>query len=332
MTMPQLTGALLVVLACDCLGYVLAVNQLAAIDPVLTVALEDIFVVVALLTITVGLIIPGMIAHAASSIALSAEQLSQGTLTDFVRAMEALGRGDLEAAHARVTVMPVIVHSRDELGSMAASFNTMQQRIAQAAHALEGASQGLQTARDELTTSHSALRVSEERFRALSEYGTDLVLIADIAGTVRYASPSLARVLGIEPASMIGARLYTSVHPDDVENVRAALEPSAWLPDEVRRLDLRIIHANGNWRTVEFIATNRLGDPAVLGIILSGRDVTDRVRDQRAADKARIAAEEVAYLRSDFVASVSHELRTPLTSIVGYGELLVHRWGCDLEL
>ena len=38
------------------------------------------------------------------------------------------------------------------------------------------------------------------------------------------------------------------------------------------------------------------------------------------------AAEDLARLRSDFVASVSHELRTPLTAIVGYGELLEHRW------
>ena len=38
------------------------------------------------------------------------------------------------------------------------------------------------------------------------------------------------------------------------------------------------------------------------------------------------AAEELARMRGDFVASVSHELRTPLTAIVGYAELLEARW------
>ena len=38
------------------------------------------------------------------------------------------------------------------------------------------------------------------------------------------------------------------------------------------------------------------------------------------------AAEELARIRGDFVASVSHELRTPLTAIVGYAELLEARW------
>ena len=46
-----------------------------------------------------------------------------------------------------------------------------------------------------------------------------------------------------------------------------------------------------------------------------------------AAERERArAAEELARLRSEFVATVSHELRTPLTAIVGFGELLEARW------
>jgi signal transduction histidine kinase/CheY-like chemotaxis protein len=42
-------------------------------------------------------------------------------------------------------------------------------------------------------------------------------------------------------------------------------------------------------------------------------------------ERAR-AAEELARMRNDFVASVSHELRTPLTAIVGFAEILQARW------
>jgi PAS domain S-box-containing protein len=42
-------------------------------------------------------------------------------------------------------------------------------------------------------------------------------------------------------------------------------------------------------------------------------------------ERAR-AAEQLAALRSDFVAAVSHELRTPLTAVLGYAELLKGRW------
>jgi PAS domain S-box-containing protein len=46
----------------------------------------------------------------------------------------------------------------------------------------------------------------------------------------------------------------------------------------------------------------------------------------RAEQERRQAAEDLAKLRSDFLASVSHELRTPLTAIVGFAELLRERW------
>ena len=63
-------------------------------------ALEDIFVVVALLTISVGLILPGTIARSAVEVSKAAEHLVKGTLADFTRAMRALAAGDLEEAKA----------------------------------------------------------------------------------------------------------------------------------------------------------------------------------------------------------------------------------------
>jgi hypothetical protein len=44
-----------------------------------------------------------MIAHAATQVAVAADQLATGTLADLTRAMGALADGDLAAARARVT-------------------------------------------------------------------------------------------------------------------------------------------------------------------------------------------------------------------------------------
>jgi Diguanylate cyclase, GGDEF domain/HAMP domain len=46
--------------------------------------------------------------------------------------MGALGRGDLEAAHASVNIVPVKPNSRDELGEMAESFNVLQEEVREA--------------------------------------------------------------------------------------------------------------------------------------------------------------------------------------------------------
>jgi two-component system, sensor histidine kinase len=147
----KLTGAMLAVLVMDGAGYLLAVSSLPHHNQQLVTMLEDIFVAVAMLTISVGLVLPGTIAHSAVEVSKAASQLARGTAADFTRAMRALGQGKLDEAHAHVDVTPVRVHSRDELGEMAASFNALQNEIAEAAAGLDSACNGLRSARADLT-------------------------------------------------------------------------------------------------------------------------------------------------------------------------------------
>jgi signal transduction histidine kinase/amino acid transporter/ActR/RegA family two-component response regulator len=163
----KLTGTMLFVLVLDAAGYLIAVSNVVGMSPWLIVALEDIFVVVALLTISVGLILPGVVAQSAIEVSKAAEQLVKGTLADFTRAMRALAAGDLEAAKAHFVFAPVIVHSRDEIGDMALNFNRLQEEIGRAADGLEGARAGLSEARGALTQTNERLRLElAERMRA----------------------------------------------------------------------------------------------------------------------------------------------------------------------
>ncbi|HWY76929.1 MAG TPA: amino acid permease, partial [Verrucomicrobiae bacterium] len=163
----KLTGAMLFVLVLDAAGYLIAVSNVSRKEPGLIAALEDIFVVVALLTISVGLILPGTIAQSAVELSKAAEHLVKGTLADFTRAMRALAAGDLEAAKARFAFAPVTVHSRDEIGNLALNFNRLQEEIGRAAEGLEGAREGLSKARGALTETNERLRLElAERMRA----------------------------------------------------------------------------------------------------------------------------------------------------------------------
>jgi two-component system, sensor histidine kinase len=155
----KLTGAMVLVLAFDAAGYLIAVSSVPRDNMALIVALEDIFVVVALLTISVGLVLPGMIAHSAIEVSHAAERLVRGTLSDFTRAMQALAAGDLNAAKAKFELSPVVVHSGDEVGQMALSFNKLQEEIGRAAWGLEGAREGLSEARSALTETNERLRI-----------------------------------------------------------------------------------------------------------------------------------------------------------------------------
>ncbi len=166
----KLTGAMIAVLVCDGAGYLIAIQSIPKGDAPMIAALQDIFVAVAMLTITVGLVLPGMIAHAVVEVSRAARQLVSGTVADFTRTMEALGRGDLDAAYAEVDIVPVIVLARDEVGEMAGSFNLLQAEIGRAARGLSGARDGLRSARADLLNANATLlRQIAERTQLIEE-------------------------------------------------------------------------------------------------------------------------------------------------------------------
>ncbi len=174
----KLTGAMLLVLVLDATGYLIAVSEIPGGNGELVAALEDIFVAVAILTVSVGIVLPGMIAHSADQVSSAARRLTAGTVREFSEAMDALGRGDLDSARVTVNIEPVIVRSHDELGLLADSFNTLQQQVKRAAAGLGGAREGLAAARNQLTSANTALR---ERISEQERLTAELVLARDAA-------------------------------------------------------------------------------------------------------------------------------------------------------
>jgi len=163
----KLTSSMLMVLTLDSIGYMIAVSRIGREQTATVAMLEDIFVAGAMLTITVGIVLPGMIAHSADQVSHAASRLISGTLTDFSNAMNALGRGDLEAAHVNADIKPLVVRSDDELGLMAANFNLMQAKIKNAVIGLNGAREGLKNARQDLEHMNASLQEKVEAERLL---------------------------------------------------------------------------------------------------------------------------------------------------------------------
>jgi diguanylate cyclase (GGDEF)-like protein len=147
----KLSGAMIGVIGLDGAGYLLAVHNVPATESALVTALQDIFVAVALLTVSVGLVLPGLISHLVTEVGEAARSLAQRTLPDLTRAMVALGEGRLdEARTSEPQTQPVKIRTRDELGTMAEHFNMMQDRIHVASDALD-------RTRDQLATTQAQL-------------------------------------------------------------------------------------------------------------------------------------------------------------------------------
>src|SRR5207248_2285771 len=111
-------------------------------------------------------------------------------------------------------------------------------------------------------------------------------------GTYRYASPSHRRILGYGPAEVQGRNVFELMHPDDLPHTQAAFAALMQSPGAMETAEFRMRHADGSWRTLEGIGTNRLHDPALRGVIANARDITERKRAE--ADRVILLAREQA--------------------------------------
>jgi diguanylate cyclase (GGDEF)-like protein/PAS domain S-box-containing protein len=141
----------------------------------------------------------------------------------------------------------------------------------------------VQTVRDVTARreAEAALRASEARFRALVQNSSDLITTFAADGTVRYVSPAIERLLGYRPQDIEGADLRAFVHPDDYDQVAAMHAMRRKLPGIATTHVNRWRHRDGSWRFIESTGTNLLHDPAVGGIVVNSRDVTERVLMER---------------------------------------------------
>jgi PAS domain S-box-containing protein len=130
-----------------------------------------------------------------------------------------------------------------------------------------------------------ALRQREEHFRALIENSLEGIAILDRDLIIRYESPSAERILGYKLEELIGKDSLRFVHSEDVPRARRAFNSLKETPALTLPAAMRFRHKDGSWRILEATANNLLDDPAVSGIVINYRDVTERVRAERALKK-----------------------------------------------
>ena len=281
----KLTGAMLLVLVLDGAGYLLAVSNLPPQQSTLMTALADIFVAVAMLSITVALVLPGMIAHSATEVSETAKRLANGTMAEFSRAIQALGRGDLDAAHVRVDITPVRVGTRDEVGDMAISFNTLQAEIGIAAHGLVDAREGLRQARGDLTDANARLeqrvvelrRVEEKLSGVLESIDNVVWSISADGSELLYLNPAAERVYGRAVAEFFAdhSLWWRIVHADDRQRVQDSL--NELIEKKSLTLEYRIVRPDGTHRWLEDHARLiRSADGSTLRIDGVANDVSER--------------------------------------------------------
>jgi PAS domain S-box-containing protein len=118
------------------------------------------------------------------------------------------------------------------------------------------------------------------------EHAQDIITILAPDGTVRYESPSFEHVLGYQAAEIVGRNVFEFVHEDDRAATLREFERIV-REGKVAPVMFRFRHKDGSWRSLETVGSNLLDNPAVQGIIVSSRDVTERQKTAQSVEARR---------------------------------------------
>lgn len=163
----------------------------------------------------------------------------------------------------------------------------------------------------------------EARFRALIEKSADAVALNAEDGTMLYASPAAATILGFAPEDLIGTRFLDHVHVEDRARVFEEMPRTRKTSTENDMLEFRVERPDGSFRWVEATRTNMLSDPAVGGIVCNFRDISERKKatDDLRASEARFARLAESGIVGIAIADVNGrilDVNEACTRMVGY--------------
>jgi PAS domain S-box-containing protein len=144
------------------------------------------------------------------------------------------------------------------------------------------------------------LIASEEKFRALSEHMTDVVLEIDKAGDLVWASPRFKDALGVEPESIFGDNMASLIHPDDLAETRRILG-RALRGIAVGHSTYRMRHGDGRWLWFETRGRGFQTSSGEVHYVGHTRDITQQRELMEALERRHRADREIARLSSLFL-------------------------------
>jgi diguanylate cyclase (GGDEF)-like protein/PAS domain S-box-containing protein len=115
------------------------------------------------------------------------------------------------------------------------------------------------------------------QFDQLADRTSDVVLLCDEAGLIRYASRAVAHY-GYQPEGLSGTLLPALVHPDDLSAAlrAAAVARRGGAAADAGQLACRVRSSDGTWRHVQGTVSRYSGDGSAL-LLITARDISDQV-------------------------------------------------------
>mgnify|MGYP002760485983 FL=1 len=135
-----------------------------------------------------------------------------------------------------------------------------------------------------------------ERRLSFLENISEVIAVLDETGIVQYQNHCREHLPGPDVFDLTGAEPSEYIHPDDREEAMETFRSVLESPGKTAHNELRIEQINGEFGWYEQRVVNLVDDPAVQGVLVSSRDISDRKAKQAKLEGIFEAARDVSFV------------------------------------
>ncbi|WP_405117167.1 ATP-binding protein [Phaeobacter sp. BS23] len=162
-----------------------------------------------------------------------------------------------------------------------------------------------------------------QRLALVAENANDSVFLMDEEGRITWVNEAFTRITGYRYDEAIGKMPGALLNGDETDTAVVRALEKGRTTGKPFRLEICNRRKDGQLLWLETNQVPMLRDDGTVETIIAvERDVTAAKQYEQQLKDARIAAEEGARVKSEFLATMSHEIRTPMNGVIGMAQML----------
>jgi PAS domain S-box-containing protein len=162
-----------------------------------------------------------------------------------------------------------------------------------------------------------ALRVSEEKFRAIFENANDEILYMDNNGTVIDVNRKIEGIFGYKPGDVIGKKFTECgfISPTHTPATEKGFNSMMGGNESAGVIELEVMDKDGNTVFIEASVSPLEKDGKIEGMLAIVRDITERKRSEEELRQYSVELQQANSELTEYAQVVAHDIGTPLRAI-----------------
>lgn len=156
-----------------------------------------------------------------------------------------------------------------------------EEQLRQNAEEMRATQEELKKSNEKLEAQIQEVENAQKRLYSLLENASEIISIYDEQQNMKYQSPSVAKILGFTPEEMMKGKDKDRLTRKGEQEMNEMFKILVEHPDDSITIQYTYMKKDGKKIFLETTGRNLITDPAINGIILNSRDITERKRAEK---------------------------------------------------